>query len=332
MTSRCCSGFVIIGHTKSSSSGYLFIPSTSRPTTNTARGDNDVPPYAFLFGSSRSQKYSVFGTESRRFKADLVDRMRQFLGRFKSTNRTMKTRKSSSSTNTLLDKTFRTKVCSFLLAVAIALSSAFGPAVLPADAASDSTTAPSLHTMRPMTMAEDDAYAVEEEEVAAAVDETAWQQTAARAEDDYEAEVGQTGMEKRELSETVSDHTIMTAGGGSKVSKKVLKNGGGVLAATTGASALLIATKSKTADQTEENKSESEGEEGGEASIGIFGDSVDNTQQSLPLSDPKHLEARNQPKPPEEEAALAARYAAISDLGERAFQIIVDLGMIEVHV
>jgi hypothetical protein len=53
---------------------------------------------------------------------------------------------------------------------------------------------------------------------------------------------------------------------------------------------------------------------------------------SLPLNDPIHVQARNQPKAKEEEAELAARYADISDVGERAFQILVDLGMIEINV
>lgn len=39
-------------------------------------------------------------------------------------------------------------------------------------------------------------------------------------------------------------------------------------------------------------------------------------------------QARKQPKSPEEEAILAARYAAISNVGERAFCILKDLGMI----
>ena len=40
------------------------------------------------------------------------------------------------------------------------------------------------------------------------------------------------------------------------------------------------------------------------------------------------LNARKQPKTPEEEAILAARYAAIGDVSERAFCILKDLGMI----
>ena len=38
--------------------------------------------------------------------------------------------------------------------------------------------------------------------------------------------------------------------------------------------------------------------------------------------------ARQQPKSPMEEATLAAKYAAISSVEERAFQILVDLGMV----
>lgn len=42
------------------------------------------------------------------------------------------------------------------------------------------------------------------------------------------------------------------------------------------------------------------------------------------------MKARQQPKSPEEEAALASKYGAM-ELGERAFAILVDLGMIDLH-
>lgn len=50
-----------------------------------------------------------------------------------------------------------------------------------------------------------------------------------------------------------------------------------------------------------------------------------------PLIDEKVVETKTQPKSPNEEAILAARYAAISTVEERAYQILVDLGMIEVR-
>ena len=50
----------------------------------------------------------------------------------------------------------------------------------------------------------------------------------------------------------------------------------------------------------------------------------------LPLSDHKHRKAREQPKSPNKEATLAARYNSIPTVEERAYQILVDLGMIEV--
>lgn len=59
--------------------------------------------------------------------------------------------------------------------------------------------------------------------------------------------------------------------------------------------------------------------------------SVTDEASSIPSNDPVHVKARHQPKTPEEEAELAARYAKISDVGERAFQILVDLGMIELN-
>jgi hypothetical protein len=57
----------------------------------------------------------------------------------------------------------------------------------------------------------------------------------------------------------------------------------------------------------------------------------DGGQQGLPYQDRKFVEARRQPKSPKEEAALAARYGAIEDVGERAYRILLDLGMIEAH-
>ena len=48
----------------------------------------------------------------------------------------------------------------------------------------------------------------------------------------------------------------------------------------------------------------------------------------LTLSEEQIKERRKQPKSPEEEARLAAKYAAIEDLGERAYTILKDLAMI----
>ena len=48
-----------------------------------------------------------------------------------------------------------------------------------------------------------------------------------------------------------------------------------------------------------------------------------------PLMHQRFVDARAQPKSPDVEAALASKYAAIQSLEERAFQILLDLGMIE---
>lgn len=51
--------------------------------------------------------------------------------------------------------------------------------------------------------------------------------------------------------------------------------------------------------------------------------------QQLPLKSKKYQHARRQPKSPEEEDALKQKYASIEDLSERAYTILVDLGMVE---
>jgi hypothetical protein len=45
----------------------------------------------------------------------------------------------------------------------------------------------------------------------------------------------------------------------------------------------------------------------------------------------KPLKIPSQPRPPSEAMILTARYAAIESVEERAFQILVDLGMVEIH-
>ena len=51
--------------------------------------------------------------------------------------------------------------------------------------------------------------------------------------------------------------------------------------------------------------------------------------QTHPLPNSFNTNPRAQPKSPQEELALQARYAAITDLSERAYQILLDLGMLD---
>jgi hypothetical protein len=52
-------------------------------------------------------------------------------------------------------------------------------------------------------------------------------------------------------------------------------------------------------------------------------------QTTYPLRDPQFLQARRQPKSVEEQERLARKYASIQNLSERAYQVLLDLGMIE---
>ncbi len=56
--------------------------------------------------------------------------------------------------------------------------------------------------------------------------------------------------------------------------------------------------------------------------------SEDLSEDSSESEELEGTQRRQQPRPPEEEAKLAAKYAAIEDLGERAFAILRDLGMV----
>ena len=70
---------------------------------------------------------------------------------------------------------------------------------------------------------------------------------------------------------------------------------------------------------------------GGEMSTDHVADHEADKGSLLPLLDIKYAEARKQPKSTSDELILAAKYAAITTVEERAFQILVDLGMVEVR-
>lgn len=53
------------------------------------------------------------------------------------------------------------------------------------------------------------------------------------------------------------------------------------------------------------------------------------TKSELPLMSKKYITARSQPKSLSEEKILGQKYGAIADVGDRAYQILVDLGMVE---
>ena len=55
------------------------------------------------------------------------------------------------------------------------------------------------------------------------------------------------------------------------------------------------------------------------------------TTTELPLTTKPFVQARSQPKGQSEEKRLQQKYAAIPDVGDRAYQILVDLGMVEVE-
>jgi hypothetical protein len=52
-------------------------------------------------------------------------------------------------------------------------------------------------------------------------------------------------------------------------------------------------------------------------------------EKNFPVNDRKSQAARQQPKAAEEADELKDKYGAIDDVGERAFQILFDLGLIE---
>jgi len=124
---------------------------------------------------------------------------------------------------------------------------------------------------------------------------------------------------------------------------KMIKNGVKNIAVLgTGTAALLLLTrKGATSLNSEDDKSDERSDDiveaydnitplRSEATVDQVAESTADEVVRLPHLDQKYVDARKQPKPPNEKAILAARYAAIPTVEERAYQILVDLGMIEV--
>ena len=122
---------------------------------------------------------------------------------------------------------------------------------------------------------------------------------------------------------------------------KVIGAVGGVIAGSTVTRmALFLLKKDRTSseimnqqdDDVDENENDSDNDNSNKKTeILRINSNTDRSSNILPLCDPKYVQARKQPKAQKDEALLAARYGAISDLEEKAYQILVDLGMIEVH-
>ena len=126
---------------------------------------------------------------------------------------------------------------------------------------------------------------------------------------------------------------------------KVIGAVGGVIAGSTVTRmALFLLKKDRTSseimnqqdDDVDENDNDNDDDNDNDNSnkkteIIRINSNTDRSSNILPLCDPKYVQARKQPKAQKDEALLAARYGAISDLEEKAYQILVDLGMIEVH-
>lgn len=110
--------------------------------------------------------------------------------------------------------------------------------------------------------------------------------------------------------------------------KKGIRN---ILVLGSGASAvLLLGKKSRSNLAADDHSDDSVTRQNGEENIDNFPVVETSSYSTLPLSGVRYIQARKQPKSLEEEAMLAMRYKAISTVEERAYQILVDLGMIEV--
>jgi hypothetical protein len=114
---------------------------------------------------------------------------------------------------------------------------------------------------------------------------------------------------------------------------KVIGAVGGVIAGSTVTrTALFYLKKDKNSSEIMNNQQDDDDDDDNKKrEIIKSNNNTDRSSNILPLCDPKYIQARKQPKSQKDEAILAARYGAISDLEEKAYQILVDLGMIEVH-
>lgn len=105
------------------------------------------------------------------------------------------------------------------------------------------------------------------------------------------------------------------------------KTGGGVLTVATGSGVIFYWQKKKLSGW--ENSTSDNFSETSQLSSQLPPARQKTSSSNLPLMSPKYRAARSQPKSAQEESTLAEKYAAIADIGDRAFQILLDLGMID---
>jgi hypothetical protein len=140
------------------------------------------------------------------------------------------------------------------------------------------------------------------------------------------------------VESTPTTSTIEGSSGRSDVEWKKTLGGSAVAIVATGSGVVVHSKKKKISTRNSDQNvpQQSSGVETGQGSttISIAGTApttmtTSTTTVELPLMTAKYIAARAQPKSVAEESALAAKYASIPDVGDRAYQILVDLGMIE---
>jgi hypothetical protein len=87
-------------------------------------------------------------------------------------------------------------------------------------------------------------------------------------------------------------------------------------------------TETTTVVASEQKVEEVPGKEDEPVVVEVTADTTTDVEEEQPLSAEIIKGRRKQPKSPKEEARLATKYAAIEDLGERAYAILKDLAMI----
>jgi hypothetical protein len=220
------------------------------------------------------------------------------------------------------------KCLSAITGLAIAWAGFFGPAVLRANADDSFHVVPFVSMTRTVN---GPAFGAIEESMKQRDDvfelETAFSEVVRIQNDNhYSPTLSGGDLDASKAQET----SLMRAEKGEKSSRMVSHSSRVVAGAAATGGGLFLASKKFSSSQKE--KQDDVVENGGDISQQFQDATTKKVTENVSLSrfdDPVHVKARIQPKAPDEEAELAARYAEISDVGERAFQILLDLGMIE---
>ncbi|KAG7367119.1 hypothetical protein IV203_029789 [Nitzschia inconspicua] len=211
------------------------------------------------------------------------------------------------------------KYLSTIAAVAIVVASLFGPPALPVNAITDCD----VSSVSMARIANEPALiAAVEESIVETVSAVSHEVESLCSEDmeTKEEDPSSTSVTPGGDSDAWKVQQVKIAGTDDRVSTTISSKSAGVVAGVAATSGGVIYARRKFQGNGGDIPEETSDASMDPVPKKSAPERILDSSSSLPLNDPIYIQARNQPKPPAEEAEIAARYAEITDLGNECFK------------